>query len=92
MEATTILTRGEVVPEYLDRTGLALRCRKCASRSMLKNGSSLRKAYAGKPFDELVDWRSVFQILKERRHRYTRATKKPSATVALGVMFNSVAG
>ena len=59
---------------------------------MLKDGSSLRQADARKPFNELVDGCAVFQILEERCHRHTRTPKKPGATVALGVVFNCVAG
>ena len=80
------------MPEYLDRTGLALRRRKCASRGVLKNCLGLRKAYAGKPFDELIDRSAVFKIFKEGCHGHARATKEPSAAVALGVAFNCIAG
>ena len=79
------------MPEFLDRTGLALR-RKRASRGMLKNRSGLLKAYAGKPFHELIDRSTVFQIFKEGCHGHARATKQPGAAVALGVVFNGIAG
>ena len=79
------------MPEFFDRTGLALR-RKCASRGVLKNCSGLLKAYAGKPFHELIDRSTVFQILKEGCHGHARATKQPSAAITLGVVFNGIAG
>ena len=59
---------------------------------MLKNSPRLRKTDAGEPFDELVDRRTVFKILKECRYGYARATKKPGAAVALSIVFNSITG
>jgi hypothetical protein len=59
---------------------------------VLKNGTRLRKTYAGEPLNELVDRRAVFEILKECCYRYSRATKKPGATVALSVVFNGITG
>ena len=59
---------------------------------MLKNGPRLRKTDAGEPFDELVDQRTVFKILKECRYGYARATKKPGAAVALSIVLNGIAG
>ena len=78
------------MPEFPDREELALRWRKCAARRVLKNGPRLRKTYAGEPFNELVDRRTVFEILKKCRYRYSRAAKKPSAAVALRVVFNGI--
>jgi hypothetical protein len=59
---------------------------------MLKNGTRLRKTYAGEPFNELVDRRTVFQILKECRYGYSRATKKPRAAIALSIVLNGITG
>ena len=64
----------------------------CATRRVLKNRPRLRKTDAREPFDELVDRRTVFEILKECRYRYARATKKPGAAVALSIVLNSIAG
>jgi hypothetical protein len=80
------------VPEFLDRTGLALRRRERASRGMLQNRSGLLKAHAGKPFNELIDRRAVFEILKQRCHGHACATKQPSTAIALRVVFNGIAG
>ena len=83
---------GEAVPEFPDRTGLALRTRKCASRGVLQDRSGLLKAHTGKPFDESIDRCTVFEILKQRRHGHACATKQPSAAVALRVVFNGITG
>ena len=80
------------MPEFPDREELALRWRKCATRRVLKNGPRLRKTDAREPFNELVDRRTVFEILKKCRYGYARATKKPGAAVALSIVFNSIAG
>ena len=64
----------------------------CATRRVLKNRPRLRKTDAREPFDELVDRRTVFEILKECRYRYARATKKPGAAVALSIVLNSITG
>ena len=57
---------------------------------MLKNGPRLRETDAGEPFNELVDWRTVFKILKECRYGYPRTTKKPGAAAALSIVLNSI--
>ena len=80
------------MPPFPDREDLALRWRKCAARRMLKNGPRLSKTDAREPFNELVDQRTVFKILKECRHGNPRATKKPSTAVALSIVLNSIAG
>ena len=59
---------------------------------MLKNSPRLRETYAGEPFNELVDRRTVFKILKECRYGYARATKKPGAAVALSIVLNGITG
>ena len=59
---------------------------------MLKNGPRLRETADGKPFDELVDQRTVFKILEECRYGYPRTTKKPGAAVALSIVLNSITG
>ena len=80
------------MPEFPNRTVLALRWRKCAARRVLKNGPCLRETDAREPFNELVDRRTVFKILKECRYGYARATKKPGAAVALSIVLNSITG
>ena len=64
----------------------------CATRRVLKNRPRLRKTDAREPFDELVDRRTVFEILKECRYGYPRATKKPGAAAALSIVLNSITG
>jgi hypothetical protein len=59
---------------------------------VFKNGPRLRQTDAGEPFNELVDRRTVFQILKQCRYRYSRATKKPGAAVALSIALNGITG
>ena len=64
----------------------------CATRRVLKNRPRLRKTDAREPFNELVNRRTVFKILKECRYGNARTTKKPGAAEALSIVFNSIAG
>jgi len=59
---------------------------------VLKNFAGLLKTDAGKPFNELVDRSTIFKVFKECCYRHARATKKPSSAIALGVVFDSMAG
>jgi hypothetical protein len=59
---------------------------------VLKHGSRLVENDPQKPFNELVDRCTVFEVLEECRCRHARAAKQPSATVALGVVFDNVTG
>ena len=63
-----------------------------APSDMLKNRASLLGCHTGKPLDEVMQRRVIFQVLEEGRDRYARTAEDPCSAYACGVTFNSRAG
>ncbi len=59
---------------------------------MGQDGPHLCDRHAGKPFDELVNWDIIFEILEECRDGHARPAKQPSTAVSLGILLDGIAG
>lgn len=63
-----------------------------APRRVVKNGASLITGNARKLIQELRDFGSVFEILKQGRDRYAGTLENPRPAYPIGVTFYSRAG
>lgn len=59
---------------------------------MLKHVARLSQGNAGKPLDELVNGRILFEILEKCGNRHPRAAENPGTTYAFRVAFDIGAG
>jgi hypothetical protein len=59
---------------------------------LAEDGFDLGAGYAGKPFEEVVDAGTVFEVREERLDRNSRAEENPGAAYGFGISLDGWAG